>query len=332
MKLLRAVFMAIGAAVSVTSTVFAPGAIAQENFPNRPITFIVPFPPGGGNDTLGRVFAIAMEKVLGQTILVENRPGAGSTIGMDVVAKSKPDGYTLGVPAQASLTTAPLTLPNVPFDPLKDFTAVYNFGTVPVVVIVNAELGPKTLKELIDYAKTHPGKLNYSSAGSGTGSHFYGASFTGITGIAGETVHIPYQGGAEAAMAVAAGEVQFYVGGLSGTMTGAIDSGKVIGLALSGDKHVAQLPNVPTYAEAGLPEYSMMGWYGLVAPAGTPSEIVDKLNKAATEAAKTPEVMKVLEAQGLSPNEQAPADFQAEIVNDYAAAKKIIDAGLFKIE
>jgi tripartite-type tricarboxylate transporter receptor subunit TctC len=230
------------------------------------------------------------------------------------------------------MTTSPLTIPNVGFDPLKDFAPVYNFAAVPVAVIVNAELGPKTLKELIDYAKAHPGELNYSSAGSGTGSHFFGASFAGIAGINKETVHIPYQGGGQAATAVAAGESQFYVGPLAGNMVGVIDGGKVIALAVSGDKRVPQLPDVPTFAEAGLPDYSMISWYGLIAPAGTPVEIVDKLNKAANEAARTPEVVKALEGQGVAAAENSPADFAAQIEKDYAAAKKIVDAGLFKVD
>jgi tripartite-type tricarboxylate transporter receptor subunit TctC len=305
---------------------------AAQDYPDHTVTFVVPQAPGGTTDTIGRIFAPAMEKILGQPIIVENRAGAGSTTGIEYVAKSKPDGYTLGVAAQASMTTSPLTIPNVGFDPLKDFAPVYNFASVPVAVIVNAELGPKTLKELVDYAKAHSGELNYSSAGSGTGSHFFGASFTGIAGIDKDVVHIPYQGGGQAATAVAAGEAQFYVGPLAGNMLGVIDGGKVMALAVSGSKRNAKLPDVPTFAEAGLPDYSFISWYGLVAPAGTPAEIVDKLNKAAIEASKTPEVQTAMEAQGVEANESTPAEFAAQIQNDYMAAKKIVDAGLFKVD
>jgi tripartite-type tricarboxylate transporter receptor subunit TctC len=315
--------------VSALLAVAAPAAAGE--YPDHTITFVDPQAPGGATGTIARIFATAMEKVLGQPIVVENRAGAGSTTGIEHVAKSAPDGYTLGIAAQASLTTSPLTIPNVGFDPIKDFAPVYNFGSVPVAVIVNAELGPKTLKELIDYAKAHPGELNYSSAGTGTGSHFFGASFTGIAGIDKDTVHIPYQGGSQAATAVAAGESQFYVGPLAGNMLGVIQSDKVIALAVSGDKRIPQLPDVPTFTEAGLPEYSMISWYGLVAPAGTPAEIVEKLNKAGNEAAKTPEVQKALETQSVQPNDNTPAQFADQIKKDYEAAKKIVDAGLYKV-
>jgi tripartite-type tricarboxylate transporter receptor subunit TctC len=320
-------------AIIVISALLAAVAPAgAQTYPEHTVTFVVPQAPGGTTDTIGRIFAPAMEKILGQPIIVENRAGAGSTTGIEHVAKSAPDGYTLGVAAQASMTTSPLTIPNVGFDPLKDFAPVYNFAAVPVAVIVNAELGPKTLKELIDYAKAHPGELNYSSAGSGTGSHFFGASFVGIAGIASETVHIPYQGGGQAATAVAAGESQFYVGPLAGNMLGVIDGGKVIALAVSGDKRNPKMPDVPTFAEAGLPDYSFISWYGLVAPAGTPAEIVETLNKAAIEASKTADVQKALEAQGVEANEGTPAQFAEQIQKDYVAAKKIVDAGLFKVE
>lgn len=318
------------AGLVAAAAVTAP-AMAQD-YPDRTITFVVPQAPGGTTDTIARIFAPAMEKILGQPIVVENRAGAGSTTGIEYVSKAKPDGYTLGVAAQASMTTSPLTIPNVGFDPLKDFAPVYNFASVPVALIVNVELGPKTLKELVDYAKANPGKLNYSSAGSGTGSHFFGASFGGIAGIDKDVVHIPYQGGGQAATAVAAGESQFYVGPLGGNMIGVIDAGKVIALAVSGDKRVQKLPDVQTFTEAGLPEYSMISWYGLIAPAGTPDEIVDKLNKVANEAAKTPEAATALEGQGVAAAENSPADFKAQIEKDYAAAKKIVDAGLFKVD
>jgi tripartite-type tricarboxylate transporter receptor subunit TctC len=315
-------------AIIVISALLAAAApAAAQTYPDHTVTFVVPQAPGGTTDTIGRIFAPAMEKILGQPIIVENRAGAGSTTGIEHVAKSAPDGYTLGVAAQASMTTSPLTIPNVGFDPLKDFAPVYNFAAVPVAVIVNAELGPKTLKELIDYAKAHPGELNYSSAGSGTGSHFFGASFVGIAGIASETVHIPYQGGGQAATAVAAGESQFYVGPLAGNMLGVIDGGKVIALAVSGDKRVPALPDVPTFAEAGLPEYTTVSWYGLVAPAGTPKEAIDKLNAAANAAAKTPEAMKALEAEGVAPAENTPEQFAAQIAKDVETAKKLVGEG-----
>jgi len=315
------------AAFVLSALVLAAIPAQAQDYPSRAITFIVPQNPGGTTDTLGRIFAAVMGKELGQEIVVENRTGAGSTVGMQIVADSEPDGYTIGVSSQSALTISPLVVPDVKYDPIKDFTPIYNFASVPIGLVVNADLGPKTIKELIDYAKAHPGELNYSSAGAGTGSHFAGAMFVALAGIAKETVHIPYQGGGEASTATAAGEVQFYVGPIAGNLMGVIDSKKVIALAVSGDERVPTLPDVPTFAEAGLPEYTTVSWYGLVAPAGTPKEIVDKLNAAANAAAKSPEAVKALAAEGVEPNENTPDEFAAQIAKDVEVAKKVVDEG-----
>jgi tripartite-type tricarboxylate transporter receptor subunit TctC len=299
-----------------------------EDYPSRAITFIVPQNPGGTTDTLGRIFGAAMAKELGQEIVVENRTGAGSTVGMQIVADSEPDGYTIGVSSQSALAISPLAIPDVKYDPINGFAPIYNFASVPMGLVVNAELGPKTLKELVDYAKAHSGEVNYSSGGTGTGSHFAGAMFVSLAGIAKDVVHIPYEGGGQASTAAAAGEVQFYVGPLAGNMMGVIDGKKVIALAVSGDKRVPALADVPTFAEAGLPEYTWASWYGLVAPAGTPKEAIDKLNAAANAAAKTPEAVAALAAEGVEPIENTPDQFAAQIVKDVDIAKKLVDEGV----
>jgi tripartite-type tricarboxylate transporter receptor subunit TctC len=315
------------AAFVLSALIAAAAPATAQDYPSRAIKFIVPQNPGGTTDTLGRIFAAVMGKELGQEIVVENRTGAGSTVGMQIVADSEPDGYTIGVSSQSALTISPLVVPDVKYDPIKDFTPIYNFASVPIGLIVNVDLGPKTLKELVDYAKAHPGELNYSSAGAGTGSHFTGAMFAALAGISKDVVHIPYEGGGQASTAAAAGEVQFYVGPLAGNMMGVIDGKKVIALAVSGDKRVPALPDVPTFAEAGLPEYTTVSWYGLVAPAGTPKEAIDKLNAAANAAAKTPEAMKALEAEGVAPAENTPEQFAAQIAKDVETAKKLVGEG-----
>lgn len=305
----------------------AAGSAWAQDYPNRVISLIVPQNPGGTNDTVSRIFATGISKELGQEIIVENRPGAGATIGMTLVSEAKPDGYTLGVGTASSLAIAPLTRKDLAYDPETAFQPVFNFADVPMVLVVNKDLGPTSLEELVALAKEKPGELNYASGGTGNSSHFAGAMFVAYAGIAGDTVHIPYQGGGQAAVGVASGEVQFYVGPLAGNLLGVIDDGKVVPLAVSGKKRVAKLPDVPTFAEAGLPEYKLVNWLGLVAPAGTSREIIDKLNAAGNAAAQTPEVTEALAAQGIEPLPNTPEEFKEEIDHDRAAFKKLVDDG-----
>jgi tripartite-type tricarboxylate transporter receptor subunit TctC len=310
----------------------AAGPAVAQDYPTRTITLIVPQTAGGNTDTLARIFAPAMSKILGQEIVIENKPGAGNVIGTQAVKEAPADGYTLGVGSNSSLTLAPLTKNDLPYDPIADFVGVYNFANVPNGLVVNAELGPKTLKELLDLANEKPGTLNYSSGGTGTTSHFAGAMFVSFGGVADKTTHIPYQGGAEASVAAASGEVQFYVGPLGGNMSGVIDAKKVIPLAVSGGKRVSTMPDVPTFEEAGMPEYTAVGFFGIIAKAGTPSEIVAKLNAAGDEAAKDPEVIKALANQGIEPVVNSPEEFTAQIKSDLDSYKKLVDDGVVKLQ
>ncbi len=269
-------------------------AAAAQDYPTQPITLISPNAAGGTNDTLARIFAGPLSQELGQQVVIENRDGGGTVIGSQIVAESKPDGYTLLVGSNSSHSFAPLTKPDLAYDPIKDFAPIFNFANVSNCLVMNAELGVKSIQELVALAKSKPGELNYSSGGVGTVSHFAGAMFVSYAGIAADTVHIPYNGGANASVAAAAGEVQFYVGPLAGNMMGVIDAGKVIALAVSGDSRVESLPDVPTFAEAGLPAYTAVGWFGMMAPAGTPEAIITKINAAANKVAKSPQVLNAL--------------------------------------
>jgi len=304
------------------------GVAVAQDYPTRPITLIVPQTAGGTNDTVARIFAPAMGKILGKEVVIDNKPGGGNIIGTQLTAEAAPDGYTIGMASQSGLSLAPLTKPDLAYDPINDFTAIYNFANVSNALVVNADLGVKSIQELVALANEKPGELNYSSGGIGTSSHFAGALFVALTGIADKTVHVPYQGGSQASVAAAAGEVQFYVGPTGGNMTGVIEAKKVIPLAVSGDKRLASMPDVPTFAEAGLPEYTAVGWYGIMAPAGTPKEIVDKLNAAAIEASKTPEVIAALKAQGIEPIENTPEEFAKIIKDDVEGSKKLVDDGV----
>jgi tripartite-type tricarboxylate transporter receptor subunit TctC len=309
----------------------ASSAMAQD-YPTQTITLVVPQTAGGTTDTLARIFAPAMSKELGQEIIIENRPGAGNTIGMAAVAEAKPDGYFLGVGSQSSLAIAPLTQKDLSYDPIKNFDPVYNFADVAMGLIAGKDLGVTSVEELAALAKKKPGELNYSSGGTGTTSHFAGAMFVSYAGIAGDTVHIPYQGGSQASVAVASGETQFYVGPLAGNMMGVIDADKAVPLAVSGKTRVEKLPDVPTFPEAGVADYKMVGWFGIVAPAGTPKEIIDKLNAAGNAAAKTQEVIDALAAQGIEPVQNTPAEFAEEINGDISAFAKLVADGVVVLE
>jgi tripartite-type tricarboxylate transporter receptor subunit TctC len=310
----------------------AMGNAWAQDYPNREITLIVLQTPGGTTDTLARIFAAGMSKQLGQEIIVENRPGAGNTIGMTLVSEAEPDGYTLGVGSQSSMAIAPLTQKNLAYDPVEAFEPVFNFADVSMGLVVNKDLGPTSIEELVALAKEKTGELNYSSGGTGTTSHFAGAMIASYAGIADDTVHIPYQGGSQASVAAGSGEVQFYTGPLAGNMMGVIDGGKVLPLAVSGKKRVEKLPDVPTFAEAGVPEYTLVGWFGIVAPAGTPPEIIEKLNAAGNAAAETPEVIEALASQGIEPVLNTPDEFKEEINRDIAAFKKLVDDGVVVLE
>ncbi len=287
---------------------------AAQNYPDRPIKLVSPNPVGGANDTVVRIITAKMGTLLGQPFVIENRGGAGGKIGADIVAHAQPDGYTLLAGSVSTHSFAPVMSVKLSYDPIKDFVPISLFSAIPNVLIVGTKVPANSVKELIALAKSKPGTLNYASGGIGSTSHFAVAMFVAQTGLGDVTVHVPYKGGGPALTAMMAHEAEFYFGPIAG-MVPYIQAGSVKPLAISGDARSQFLPDVPTMAEAGFPQYKSVGWFGLFAPAGTSSAIVNKLSAAVAEAIRDPQVANALSLQGIEATANSPAVFSA-FVND----------------
>ena len=287
----------------------APLAVrAEEKYPSRPITLVVPFPPGGSVDLMARQYADPMSRILGVPIVVDNRPGAGGSVASLAVARAKPDGYTLVASSQSSHLANPLTQPKVGYDPVKDFENIAILGRQPNVLVVHSSLPIKTFKEFVEYAKKNPGKLNYGSGGVGSMGQLNVEMLKASTGI--YATHIPYRGGTQLITAVVANEVQFILDNLL-IMLPHIQSGKVRALAVAADERMPQLPDVPTMVEVGYPQLNLTSWTGLAAPGGTPDAIVQTLYKTVRQVAVTPAMVTNLKERGvIVPEEMPPAAFE----------------------
>jgi tripartite-type tricarboxylate transporter receptor subunit TctC len=288
-------------------------AFAQ-GYPARPIRLISPNPPGGANDTVSRIMATRMSALLGVQIVIDNRGGAGGQIGAELAAHAPPDGYTLLAGSVSTHSFAPIISPHVNYDPIADFAPISLFAVVQNVLVVNPSLPADSVGALIALAKARPATLNYASGGNGSTSHFAVAMFVGAAGIVQEALHVPYKGGAQAMIATMGNETQFYVGPIPG-MVPLIQAGRVRALAITGTKRSPSLPDVPTFAEAGLPAAESSGWFGLLAPAHTPGAIIARLNQAVVEASRSPEVIQGLAAQGVEPATNSPDEF-ARFIRD----------------
>jgi tripartite-type tricarboxylate transporter receptor subunit TctC len=281
-------------------------ATAQaQDYPARPIRVIVPFSPGGAVDGPMRVIAEAMAKSMGVGVIVENKPGAGATIGADLVAKSPPDGYTLLLASQTNVISATL-YPKLPYDPVEDFVPISLIGREPGVLVVNPSLPVKTFQEFVAYVKERPGKIDYASSGNGSGQHLFMALLASMTGL--KMNHVPYRGSGQATTDLLGGTVQASIPGTAG-MVGHIKAGKLRALAVTGATRSPQLPNVPTVAEAGVPGYEAYVWMGLLAPKGTPASIVDKVQRELIAALALPQVKTALTAAGIEIVGSTPAEF-----------------------
>jgi tripartite-type tricarboxylate transporter receptor subunit TctC len=305
---------------------FALHAAAQ-SYPVKPVRMIVPYPPGGGNDTLGRLFAAKLSERLGQPFVVENRPGAGTMIGTEAAAKSAPDGYTILLSSIATHALSPNLYSRVPYDPVKDFAPITLLGIAPTVLVVNADLPAKTLQEFINLAKKQ--QLAYASGGNGTPPHINAEVFKSVAGI--DLLHVAYKGGGPALVDLMAGRVQAMLDTAASAMPH-VRSGKLRALAISAPRRSPELPDLPTFAEAGLPQYDTNAWYSMHAPAGTSPDIVRRLNAELVAILKDPEILARFKQLATDPVGNSPEEFAAFVRAELDKYARIIKAAGIKLD
>jgi tripartite-type tricarboxylate transporter receptor subunit TctC len=311
--------------VAVLAALAAPFTFAQSaaNYPAKPVRLVVPFPAGGTTDILARAVAQKLSEAWGRQMIVDNRPGAGGNIGSDLVAKSAPDGYTLLMGTVSTHAINPSLYKNMPYDHVKDFAPVILVAGVPNVLVVNPSLPVHSVPELIAYAKANPGKLNFASSGNGTSIHLSGELFKAMTGV--EMTHVPYKGSAPALTDLIGGQVQLMFDNLPSSLP-FIKAGKLRALAVTSGARAAALPDLPTLAESGLPGFEASSWFGVLAPAGTPRDIVAKLNGAIAGWLASPEAKEKLLAQGAIAAGGAPDDFARHIGAETSKWAKVVKA------
>jgi tripartite-type tricarboxylate transporter receptor subunit TctC len=312
------------------AALFAPAAGLAEaqaqTFPNQTITLVIPFAPGGSNSIVGRVIADKMGELLGEKVVVDNRPGAGGTVGTRAVAKSNPDGYTILLSFTGTLAIAPSLYKNVGYDPRKDFAPIGLIGNAPNSLVVHPSFPAKTIAELIAYAKANPGQVNFGSAGAGTVSHITGEYFAHSAGI--KLVHIPYKGTGPALTDLLGGHIPMAFAPIPASHSN-VSAGLLRALAVTSTTRSSLLPDVPTVSESGLPGFDASLYYGLVAPAGTPRRVVDKLNKTLQDALASNEVKKQLALDGTEIMPGTPENYADFIDKDEKKWSQLVrDSGV----
>jgi tripartite-type tricarboxylate transporter receptor subunit TctC len=330
-RLRRILLLALG----LGSVSFAAVGHAQSSndWPTKPIRFIVPYPPGGPLDTIARVLAEQVKPTLGQSVIVENRPGAGGNIGADLIAKAQPDGYTLVMGAVATHAINPALYSKIPYDAVRDFAPVALVASVPNVLIINKDFADKqsirTLQDLVKYALAHPGKLNYGSGGSGSAGHLAGELLAARTQI--KAVHIPYQGAAPAKLALLSGQSEFMFDNLASAAS-LIKEGKVVALAVTTDKRSDILPEVPTVQEAGVKPFDIGTWFGVFATAGTPPAVIAKLHQAYSTALADPAVQTRLKQMGSNAAALTPVQFAEMVLQERQKYQELVKLSGAKVD
>ncbi|ALM83372.1 tripartite tricarboxylate transporter substrate binding protein [Bordetella sp. N] len=319
--MLRRLLLAAFATVVTCGTV----SPALAEYPDRPIKLIVPYAPGGSADIVARMVSDEWAKALGRAIVIENRGGAGGNVGVDAVSKASPDGYTIGLQT-VSLAINPSLFPNMPYDTLKDLAPISMVASSQHVLVVNNDVPAKDVKELIALAKKEPGKLTYASAGPGSTFHMAAELFKAVAGV--DIVHIPYRGGGPALIDVMSGQVQLCFPVLAAAQ-GQIQGGKIRALGVTGTKRSALMPDVPTIAEAGLPNYSFDTWFIVFAPARTPQPIIDKLNATLVDVLKSKAVADRMSREGFESTPSTPAQARQRLETEIPQWNKLVkDRGI----
>lgn len=307
----------LATAAVFASTAMAPTSMAwaADAFPTKPVRLIVPEPPGGGNDALARAIAQKLGAPLGQQVIVDNRAGASGMIAAEEVKRSAPDGYTLFLGQTQTLAVNPRLYAHLPYDPKTDFAPISLIAAIPLVLLVHPSVPAHSLKELVALAAAHPGKLNFASAGNGSGSHLAGALFKSVTHI--DITHVPYKGTGPALADLLAGQVQIFFSTLPSAVP-YVRAGTVRALAVTGAARVPALPQVPTAAEAGIPGFEVALHYGILAPAKTPAAVVGRLNQALRQVMRDPQLVQRFDSMGIVPLSSTPDAFARDIVAEQA--------------
>ena len=317
----RRALAALGAALALCALA---GPVAAQSYPTKPIRLLVPYPPGGPLDTAARALAERVKEPLG-IVVVENRPGAGGNLGVDVVAKSAPDGYTLVIGAVATHAINPWLFSKLPYDPIKDFAPITLVAHVPNVLVMSPErakqLNIGSARDLIAYARANPGKLNYASGGNGSAGHMAGELLKSQAKVS--AVHIPYAGAAPAQLGLLAGQTDFMFDNLASALA-QVKAGKLRAFAVTTPRRSDAMSDVPTMAESGLPGFDVSTWFGVFAPAGTPAAITERLNTAFTVALRSPEMRERLARMGAEPAPMAPGEFAQFVRAELAKYEKVV--------
>lgn len=314
-EMLRSLLLRVALAFVATS------AAAQAQYPAKPVRLVVPYPPGGGNDTLARLFGQKLTEALGQQIVVENRPGAGTIIGTALVAKSPPDGYTLLLSSIATHAFSPHLYSKPGYDPVRDFSPITLLVIAPTLLVVNPALPVKSLKELVALAKKRPGQLEFASAGTGSSAHMLGEVFKGLARI--DIIQVPYKGGAPAIIGTISGEAQMMLDPAASVLPH-VKSARLRALAVARASRLPDLPDIPTFAEAGMPDYTAAAWYSMHAPAKTPPEIIARLHKELARILASPDIKDRLRDLGSDGVGNSPEEFAKFVAAESARYGKLI--------
>jgi len=306
----------------------AAPADAEDAYPSRPITMVVPFAPGGSTDAIGRIVAAGLSEVLGQTVVVENRAGGGGSLGTATIVDAQPDGYTVGIGTASTLAINPAIYKTLPFNVLEDLVPIVGIVEVPNILSVNPSVEASDIAAFVTYARAHPGTLSYASAGNGSVGHLLGEQFKLATGA--DIVHVPYKGSGPALVDVVGGQVPVLYDNLPSSLPLVLD-GRLRPLAVSGEARVPALPDVPTFAEAGVPDMNWMAFFGLIGPKGLPEPVIERLNEAVGQVLALPRTREMLAAQQAIVVGSSPAEFKAAIKREYDRMQRIVSAGNIKL-